>query len=199
MMMSEFFHLINVNTKRERFIMDTSKIKANEIDTVYGLKIGDSNAPVKVIEFINLSCPFCKKWHVNSRDLLAKYVVEGKVQHIIKHYNKETPHLAKGNIIHRYLDYSNPEAALEEISYFFDNQSEWNTLENLDDVTAYVEDKRNLKIQSNEKEIKGIIEEAVRANVELVPSIFIGEEIFDEHITVDELKNLIENKLKLIK
>lgn len=184
-----------MNSKGD-FIMDISKIKVNEIDTVYGLKIGDPNAPVKVLEFINLQCPFCKKWHDESKELLAKYVEEGKVQHIIKHYNKETPHLVKGNIIHRYLDYSNPKAALEEMDYFFDKQDEWSTLENLDDIAAYVEEKRGLKVQSNEKEIEGIIEEAVRANVELVPTVFIGEEIFDEHITVDELKTMIEDKVK---
>ena len=181
------------------FIMDISKIKANEIDTVYGLKVGDSNAPVKVVEFINLRCPFCKKWHDDSKDLLAKYVEEGKVQRIIKHYNKETPHLVKGNVIHRYLDYSNPKAAFKEIDYFFENQDEWGALENLDDIAAYVEEKRGLKVQSNEKEIEGIIEEAVRANVEFVPTVFIGEEIFDEHITVNELQTLIEDKLKKAK
>ena len=176
--------------------MDISKIKANEIGTVYGLKIGAPNAPVKVLEFVNLCCPFCKKWHDESKELLAKYVEEGKVQHIIKHYNKKTPHLVKGNVIHRYLDYSNPKAALEEIDYFFEKQDEWGTLENLDDIAAYVEEKRGLKVQSNEKEIEGIIEEAVRANIEFVPTVFIGEAIFDEHITVDELKTLIEDKLK---
>ena len=175
--------------------MDTSKIKANEIGTTYGLKIGDSNAPVKVVEFINLSCPFCKKWHDNSKNLLAKYVEEGKVQHIIKHYNKETPHLTKGNIIHRYLDYSNPKADLEEIDYFFEKQNEWSVLETQDEIVDYIKEKRNLTLQSNKKEIEGIVEEAVRANVELVPTVFIENEIFDEHITLDELQQLIENRL----
>lgn len=178
--------------------MDISKIKANEVDTVYGLKVGDPNAPVKVIEFINVSCPFCKKWHEDSKDLLNKYIEEGKVQRIIKHYNKETPHLRRGNVVHRYLDYSKPERALEEIDYFYEKQSEWSTLTNLDEIAAYIEKTRNLETQSNEKEIEGIIEEALRANVELVPTVFIGDEIFDEHITVDELQTLIENKLKSV-
>ncbi|MCA9764895.1 MAG: DsbA family protein [Carnobacterium sp.] len=175
--------------------MDISKIKAKEVETIYGLKIGNPNAPVKVIEFINVSCPFCKKWHNDSKELLAKYVEEGKVQRIIKHYDKETPHLRKGNVVHRYLDYSSPESALREIEYFYDKQGEWGNLNNLDKIAAYVEEKRGLTVQSNEKQVAGIIEEAVRANVELVPSVFIGEEIFDEHITVDELQSLIENKL----
>ncbi|SEK86140.1 Thioredoxin [Carnobacterium iners] len=175
--------------------MDTSKIKAKEVETVYGLKIGDANAPVKVIEFINVSCPFCKKWHDDSKELLAKYVEEGKVQRIIKHYNKETPHLRKGNVVHRYLDYSTPEVALKEIDYFYEKQGEWGNLNSMDEIAAYVEEKRGLTIQPNEKEIASIIEEAVRANVELVPSVFIGDEVFDEHITVDELQILIENEL----
>ena len=177
--------------------MDISKIKANEVDTVYGLKVGNPDAPVKVIEFINVSCPFCKKWHEDSKDLLNKYVEEGKIQRIVKHYNKETPHLRRGNVIHRYLDYSNPKSALEEMDFFFKTQNEWSTLDSLDEIAAYVERTRNLSVQSNEEEIKGIIEEAVRANVELVPTVFIGDEIFDEHITIDELRNLIDDKLRL--
>lgn len=176
--------------------MDISKIKANEIDTVYGFKIGNSNAPVKVVEFINLSCPYCKKWYDISKDLLAKYVEEGKVERIIKLYNKETPHLKKGGVIHHYLDYSDSKAALEEMDYFYENQNDWGNLSSLDEIAAYAEGKRGLKVQANTKEIEGIIEEAVRANVELVPTVFIGQEIFDEHITVSELKTLIENKLK---
>ncbi|WP_034551170.1 DsbA family protein [Carnobacterium funditum] len=178
--------------------MDISKIKASEVDTVYGLKIGDPKAPVKVIEFINLSCPFCKKWHDDSKELLAKYVEEGKVQRVIKHFNKETPHLEKGNVIHRYLDYSNPKAALAEIEYFYENQDEWGSLKSLGEIAAYAEDKRDIALQTNEKEINGIIEEANRSIVELVPTVFIGEEIFDEHITVDELQTLIEDKLKSV-
>ncbi|MGX7395113.1 DsbA family protein [Carnobacterium mobile] len=176
--------------------MDISKIKANEVDTTYGFKIGNPEAPVKIIEFINLRCPYCKQWYEESKELLAEYVAAGKVQRIIKHFDKEKPSLAKGNVVHHYLDYTHPEKALEEMDYFFEKQDEWGDLGGAADVEAYVEEKRGLSLNPNEKEINGIIEEAGRANVVFVPTIFIGDEIFDEHITTKELKDLIEAELK---
>ncbi|WP_041556083.1 thioredoxin domain-containing protein [Carnobacterium sp. 17-4] len=175
--------------------MDISNIKADKVNTAYGIKIGSDDAPVKVIEFINLKCPYCKMWYEDSKDVLTEYVFAGKVQRIIKHFDKEKPSLKKGNIVHRYLDYSNPEKALEDIDFFFAHQDEWGNLESFDDIAAYVVEKRKLTLQSNELAAQEIIQEANQANVVFVPTVFIGEEIFDEHITQQELKNLIEARI----
>ena len=190
-----FTCILLVTNGKGEVLMDISNIIASEVGTTYGFKIGNPDAPVKVIEFINLRCPFCKKWYEDSKDVLAYYVAAGKVQRIIKHFDKEKPSLAKGNVVHHYLDYSNPEKALEEMDYFYDKQDEWGDLEELKEVAAYVEEKRGLTHQPNTEEINGIIEEAGRANVVLVPSVFIVEAIFDEHITSDELTDLIETAL----
>lgn len=176
--------------------MDISSIKAGEVDTDYGFKIGNPDAPVKIIEFINLRCPYCKQWYDESKDVLTEYVVSGKVQRIIKHFDKEKPSLKSGNIVHHYLDYQDPDKVLGEIDYFFAHQKEWGNLDEYEDVAAYVEEKRGLKHQPNDKEISGIIKEAVAANVTLVPTVFVGEAIFDEHMTPNKLTELIEKELK---
>lgn len=181
--------------KKGGYLMDISNIKADKVNTAYGIKIGSDDAPVKVIEFINLKCPYCKMWYEDSKDVLTEYVFAGKVQRIIKHFDKEKPSLKKGNIVHRYLDYSNPEKALEDIDFFFAHQDEWGNLESFDDIAAYVVEKRKLSLQSNELAAQEIIQEANQANVVFVPTVFIGEEIFDEHITQQELKNLIEARI----
>ncbi|MBM6615699.1 DsbA family protein [Desemzia sp. RIT804] len=172
--------------------MDISNIKADKVNTTYGFKIGQENAPVKVIEFINLRCPFCKKWYFDSKDVLNEYVHEGKIQRIIKLFDKEKPSLKKGNVVHHHLDYKDPEEALIEIDYFLTHQDEWGYLGDLEQVAEYVTEKRGLTHQPNEIEINGIINEANEANVVLVPSVFIGDNIFDEHITPVELKSLID-------
>lgn len=76
------------------------------------------------------------------------------------------------------------------------HQGEWKQLETYEEVAEYAIDKRGLKYQPNEIEINGIIKEAEEANVVFVPSVFIGEHIFDEHITNEELQQLIESELK---
>ncbi|WP_035054418.1 DsbA family protein [Carnobacterium pleistocenium] len=175
--------------------MDISNIKANQVNTTTGIKIGSENAPVKVIEFINLACPYCKMWYEDSKDLLAEYVSAGKVQRIIKHFDKESSGLKKGNVLHQYLDYTDPEKALEEIDFFFEHQNEWGRLANFDDIATYAQEKRNLAVQSNETRAQEIKKEANEAVVVLVPTVFIGEEIFDENITQQELKDLIEARI----
>ncbi len=143
---------------------------------------------------MNLRCPFCRQWWEQSASLLDKYVAEGKVERIVKLFDKEKPSLKRGNVIHHHLDYSNPEKTKEDISYFLAHQDEWGNLEE-EDIVAYAADKRQLSKQSNEEVAKEVIEEAERANVKLVPSVFIDDNIFDEHISNEALKELIEDKL----
>jgi protein-disulfide isomerase len=178
--------------------MDISNIKANEVGIMFGFKIGEAAAPVKVIEFINLRCPYCAKWFDDSKGVLDKYVQSGKVQRVIKHFDKESPGLKTGNIVHHFLDYRTPEKALKEIEFLLTHQNEWGRLNHQDEIKSYLEKERGLIYQPNENEINGIIQEAANACVTLVPSVFIGEEIFDEHITAEELTALIEAELTKI-
>lgn len=175
--------------------MDTSKMKADKVNLTYGFKIGSEDAPVKVIEFLNLSCPYCKEWYFNTKDLLTDYVKRDKVQRVIKLFDKEKPSLKNGNVLHHHLDYKKPEEAFKEIDYFFTHQDEWSALETYEEVAEYAVKKRGLEYQPNEIEINGIIQEAAKANVVFVPSVFIGEHIFDENITNEELQKIIENDL----
>ena len=51
--------------------MDISVIDATKVNTETGLHIGESNAPVKMIEFINVRCPYCRKWFEESEELCS--------------------------------------------------------------------------------------------------------------------------------
>ena len=42
-----------------------------------------------MIEFINVRCPYCRKWFEESEELLAQSVKSGKVERIIKLFDKE--------------------------------------------------------------------------------------------------------------
>lgn len=170
-------------------------MKADKVKLTYGFKIGSQEAPVKVIEFLNLRCPYCKKWYFDSKQLLAEYVDRGQIQRVVKLLDKETVSLKKGNVAHHHLDYKDPEKALEEIEYFLEHQDEWGNLERLDQVAQYAVEKRGLKHQPNDIEINGILQEAEEANVVLVPSVFIGEHIFDEHISQEELKEIMDSEI----
>lgn len=173
--------------------MDISVIDATNVDTQNGLKIGADNAPVKIIEFMNVRCPFCKKWFEESYDVLNKYVEEGKVQRIIKLFDKEKESLQRGNVMHHYIDYAAPEKALASLKAIYDTQNQWGDL-TLDEVAAFAETNLHLTKKEEPTIIEAIIAEANAANIKFVPTLLINDHIFDESITQQELITYLEGK-----
>ncbi|GEK91786.1 thioredoxin domain-containing protein [Alkalibacterium kapii] len=174
--------------------MDTSAINSKNVTTKGGLLIGDDKAPVKIVEFINLRCPYSKEWWEDSLPLLDKYVKENKVQRIVKHFDKDTPGLKKGNVLHRFLDHSNPEQAKENITYYFAHLDEWGSLPE-DAIAEYAKEKRHATEQTDREHAESIIEETEQANITLVPTIVLNDHIFDENISEEELDKLIQTEL----
>ncbi|WP_423188615.1 thioredoxin domain-containing protein [Alkalibacterium sp. f15] len=174
--------------------MDISEINRKTITTEGGFHFGDPNAPVKVVEFINLRCPFCKMWWKTASAVLDEYEKNGKVERIVKHFDKKKPGLDKGNVLHSYLDYGDPERTREDIDYYVDHLDEWGNLSKAD-IATYAEDKRQSVKQNNSDQSEAVINETEKANVSMVPTVVIGEHIFDENILEDELKQIIEEEL----
>jgi len=51
------------------------------------LSLGDPNAPVTVIEFSDLQCPFCTRFYESTvKELKTNYVDTGKVYYVYKHF-----------------------------------------------------------------------------------------------------------------
>ena len=173
--------------------MDISIIDATKVTTKNGLVIGQESAPVKMVEFMNVRCPYCKKWFEDSFDLLEKYVKEGKVQRIIKLFDKEKETLQPGNVMHHHIDYDLPERGLLSLKQMYATQDQWGHL-SLADVAVFAQDNLQLAEKKNPAMIDAVIAEANAANIKFVPTIVIGEHIFDESVTTEELISYIEGK-----
>lgn len=51
-----------------------------------GVALGDPNAPLTLVEFTDLQCPFCRRFHDDTLPLLKKqYIDTGKVRFITRH------------------------------------------------------------------------------------------------------------------
>ena len=47
---------------------------------------GDVNASVKVIEFSDFECPFCKSFHASMKQVMQSYTKDGKVAWVYRHF-----------------------------------------------------------------------------------------------------------------
>ena len=171
------------------FFMDISVIKGNLVNDFNGIKIGSDAAPKRLIEFINLRCPYCKQWFEESYETLNQAVVEGKIQRIVKLLDKDKISLQRGNVMHEYIS-ADPEKALIQIQQAFETQEIWQDFE-LEAVAEYAEKTLHFSQQANQSLQSEIRNEAEQANIKFVPTVILDEHIFDESISESTLKNYI--------
>ncbi len=58
-----------------------------EVDVSGEVVLGDPEAPVQIVEFSDLECPFCKKFHIETfGQIKENYIDTGKVSFVYLHY-----------------------------------------------------------------------------------------------------------------
>lgn len=170
--------------------LNTDKITHND-----GIKLGSDNAPLKVVEYINLRCPDSKDYEENVAPFLNEYVKNGTVQRILKHFDKEKYGLEVGNVLNQYLDYTQPSKTYNLMQRFFEDQSTWGNLR-LTEIPHFAEQYDLLLQPKNRKQAKRIDEEVDAVNVTNVPTVFVDDEAFVETIELDKFKSAVEASFK---
>ncbi len=63
---------------------------------------GNANAPVKIVEFSDLECPFCKQFHKTMMQVMQEYGVSGRIAWVYRHFplsqlHSQAPHEAEAS------------------------------------------------------------------------------------------------------
>lgn len=53
---------------------------------------GDANAPVKIIEYSDMECPFCKNFHETMYKIMSDYAKDGRVAWVYRHFPLQQLH-----------------------------------------------------------------------------------------------------------
>lgn len=48
--------------------------------------LGNPNAPIKIVEYTDLECPFCKQFHGTMKEVMDKYGKDGQVAWVIRNF-----------------------------------------------------------------------------------------------------------------
>ncbi len=54
--------------------------------------LGNPDAPVKLVEFSDFECPFCKRFHLTMKRLMNEYGKDGKVAWVYRHFPLDSLH-----------------------------------------------------------------------------------------------------------
>lgn len=162
------------------------------------LRLGKQMAPVVVIEYLNLACPDAKAYIEMADQILMPYVEAGQVVRYLKHFDKPKDALLKGNDLHRYISYAQPQQAYQDMQTIYQAQASWKAL----DPTAIATYANNLglTLQPTAKErSEAILREVKAVGIAFIPTCFINEKAFVEDISQDGLTRAIQTALKIQK
>lgn len=149
------------------------------------LSYGVSDAPVKVEVFLNLACPYCATFFEAADEILTPYINNGKVQYVIKHYDKPREMLLYGTLANLFFDYNAPERIYEIMKELFRKQSEWSESDS-DSIKKMLTEQYGLKEEPDTIEISlKITAEAIKRQVKMVPTVFINDKEFQFPVELD--------------
>ena len=178
--------------------------------------IGNSNAPITIIEFSDFQCPFCAKFHIQTLPkIMEEYIKEGKVKLVFRDFPIQSIH-SNALLASVAAECANEQGKFKEMhDKLFENQNEWNN-KNTDNVIILFNQYSSemgigkkefdscLKNEKYIKEIQKDLDDGRAYGVTGTPGFFIGNdkigfiELKGAH-PFENFKNIIDTQLKKIK
>ena len=159
------------------------------------LRMGDSDAPVKVVIYEDFLCPFCRELESSTRTFLQENAAKGKVYveyqpiNLLREYSYSATAL---NAWAAVLEHASPEAALKLHDLLFDNQPYEQTADDhIGEIAGWVKeaagdnDAVNEAMGTKDETFFAAAQKAMTdANVTGTPTVFInGQELPQTAVT----------------
>ena len=97
--------------------------------------LGNPNAKIKIVEYSDASCPFCKVFHNTMKQVMTTYGAGGNVAWVYRHYTLDKPD-ASGRILHPNAGHE--AQAMECAAELGGNDSFWKYANRLYEITPSV-------------------------------------------------------------
>ena len=150
--------------------------------------IGNTDAPITIIEFSDFQCPFCARFHTQTFPLiLEQYIETGKVKLVFRDFPIQSihPNALPASIA---AECANEQGKFREMhDMLFDNQNQWNKQKTVDALSLF--SKYATEIQLEQKtfdscltsgkyidEIRKDLDDGRNYGVSGTPGFFVGNE-----------------------
>ncbi len=197
------------------YLIDSGKVGFKAGKYIEAPKFADTdtepkkgNGKVRVVEFTDYQCPYCKRLHDNNKELIGRLIAEGKIEYIMKdfplgfHKEATDAHLAAncaqklgGNEAHWIMH-----------DKIFDGQKDWSGkgeraksyFKTLAEELVLDADEFDACMSDPEMvaEIEADKEEGSKFGVSGTPALFIGKQVMPGAIGAESFEAAVEDELK---
>jgi protein-disulfide isomerase len=164
--------------------------------------LGDPDAPVKIIEYMDIECPYCR--HYSAKvfpQLVNNYVKSGKVYYVVKHFP-----LSQRVHPHAFLGAMASECAANQGKFWefktlamenrrYQSKSTFLAIANIVNVPDQEKFSKCLNNQLEAETVKKEARQGQQKGVTGTPTVFIGDEKISGFRPYSEYKSAIQSEL----
>lgn len=177
--------------------VDLPEIGENDI------KIGSDEAPVKVVEFVDFQCPYCKAFHETTGKILEEYG-DDKVQYVYKHLPLTSIHPQANNAALAVECANEQGEVMNYADVLFGNQNSWGQAQGIQMFKNYARQlgldagkfNKCLDDQKYKDKVTSDAVEAQEFGISGTPAVFINDNFKGGAAGFEEVKNIIDEELE---